>query len=100
MARGTIEIDENRCKSCGYCAYFCDRGALEMPGDEGAATSGQPMPASFATGKEDKKVTSAGVPIPFLKVPEKCNGCKICASLCPHFAITTYKYIEAEDEEM
>jgi len=28
-----VVIDKERCKGCGYCAEFCARGSIEVPGD-------------------------------------------------------------------
>jgi len=63
MAKGEIVIDEAICKGCGYCAEFCARGCIEVPGD---------------------KFTPKGYLLPVFAHPEKCNV-QICggASLSP-----------------
>ena len=66
---------------------------------DAAQASGGPAPVSFAgTNKgsdsesdEGKNLTATGLPMPIFATPEKCGACKICAWLCPHFAITVYE---------
>lgn len=74
MAKGEIVIDEAICKGCNYCAEFCARGCIEVPGD---------------------KFTPRGYLLPAFAHPEKCNACGICAWMCPRFAIEVYKYVGA-----
>jgi len=74
-ARGEIEINERYCLGCGYCAHFCNRGCIEIPGD---------------------KFTPQGYLLPVFVNTEKCTGCAMCSWMCPQFAIDVYKY--AEDE--
>ncbi|UCG82904.1 MAG: 4Fe-4S binding protein [Dehalococcoidia bacterium] len=78
MTKGEIVIDEEICKGCGYCAEFCARGCIEVPGD---------------------KVTHKGYFLPVFVNPEKCNACGICAWMCPRFAIEVYKYVEAAPQD-
>ena len=73
MAKGEIVIHEAICKGCGYCAEFCARGCIEVPGD---------------------RFTPKGYLLPVFSHPEKCNACGICAWMCPRFAIEVYKYVE------
>ncbi len=73
MAKGEIVIDEAICKGCSYCAEFCSRGCITVPGD---------------------KFTPKGYLLPLFASPEKCNACGICAWMCPRFAIEVYKYVE------
>jgi len=70
MAKGEVIINEQLCKGCGYCAHFCSRGVIEIPGD---------------------KFSSQGYSLPVLAHPEECNGCGICGWLCPAFAMEVYK---------
>ena len=74
MAKGEIVIDESICKGCGYCAEFCSRGCIEIPGD---------------------RFTARGYLIPVFTHPEKCNACGVCAWMCPRFAIDVYKYVDS-----
>ena len=71
--RGEIVIDEKACKGCGYCAYFCKRGCIEIKGN---------------------KVSPQGYLIPEFVNPDRCTACAVCAWMCPAFAIEVYKYEE------
>ncbi len=88
--KGRITIDENHCKACGYCAHFCAYDCIVMP-DTAQASAGQPAPVSFAGSDKGKGLTSSGLPMPIFAAPEKCGGCRVCAWLCPHFAIEVYE---------
>ena len=74
MAKGEITINEKFCKGCGYCAEFCSRGCITIPGD---------------------KFTPLGFLLPDFTHPEKCNACGVCGWMCPDCAIEVYKYVEA-----
>ena len=73
-AKCEIEINESSCLGCGYCAHFCNRGCIEIPGD---------------------KFTSQGYVLPTFVHADKCTGCAICSWMCPQFAIDVYKYVDA-----
>jgi NAD-dependent dihydropyrimidine dehydrogenase PreA subunit len=92
--KGRITIDESHCKSCGYCAHFCDYDCIVMP-EITPASGGQPAPVSFSESDKGSDtsngLTSAGLPMPIFAAPEKCGGCRVCAWLCPHFAIVVYE---------
>ena len=70
MARGEIVINERLCRGCGYCAHFCPRGCIEIPGE---------------------RFTAEGYLLPIFVNPDKCTACGICGWMCPHFAIEVYK---------
>jgi NAD-dependent dihydropyrimidine dehydrogenase PreA subunit len=97
-SKGRITIDANHCKACGYCAHFCSQDCIVMP-DDTQASGGQPAPVSFAGSNsgsgqgsgDGKHLTSTGLPMPIFAAPEKCGACKLCAWLCPHFAIVVYE---------
>jgi len=74
MAKGRIEIDEDRCKGCGLCIMFCPRKVLE-----------------FA-----KHLNRRGVNPPRVAKPDECTGCGFCAMMCPDVAITVYRIVAAE----
>lgn len=69
MAKGTIEINEDRCKGCALCSAYCPVHGLEL-----------------STGFN----AQGHHPVKLIK-PEKCTGCAICAWMCPDCAITVYK---------
>jgi len=73
MAKGEVIINEQLCKGCGYCAYFCPRDAMEMPEDN---------------------LSSQGYSLPVFAHPENCNGCGICGWMCPAFALEVYRIKE------
>lgn len=75
MARGEIVIDEKLCKGCGYCTKFCLRGCIVIKGD---------------------RVTPQGYPLPSFVEQERCNGCAVCAWMCPEYAVEVYKYVDVE----
>ena len=63
--RGTVYINENRCKGCGFCIEFCPQHVLEFS-DEFNAQGYHP---------------------PRLTNPDGCTGCDLCGLFCPDFAI-------------
>ncbi|MBN2528568.1 MAG: 4Fe-4S binding protein [Deltaproteobacteria bacterium] len=63
--KGTVVINEDRCKGCTYCVRYCPTGALEM----------------------SVRLNHKGYTLPELAHPEKCNGCDMCGMYCPDFAI-------------
>jgi 2-oxoglutarate ferredoxin oxidoreductase subunit delta len=67
---GTIEIKTEWCKSCGACVSACTR-KLIIIGD---------------------KINSQGYNFPVLLDPDgKCNGCALCAEMCPDVIIEVYR---------
>ena len=68
--QGEIVIDEKHCRGCGYCAHFCPRGCITVPGD---------------------KFTPEGYMLPVFSNSEKCTACGICSWMCPCFSIEVYK---------
>jgi len=70
MPRGTVKIDEERCKGCGLCVAFCPKHALAL--DEGCINSSGYHPAA-------------------LLLDEDCTGCAVCALMCPDVAITVFR---------
>lgn len=75
--RGTIVIDENRCKGCELCVYVCPKhliGLAETVGLRGY------RPAHLDDPRGD------------------CTGCLLCAVICPEVAITIYRAAPAHRE--
>jgi 2-oxoglutarate ferredoxin oxidoreductase subunit delta len=68
--RGTIVIDENRCKGCELCTSACPKDLIQMA----------------------DRFTPRGYHPAILVDPEiACTGCLICATICPDAAITVYR---------
>jgi 2-oxoglutarate ferredoxin oxidoreductase subunit delta len=68
--RGTITIDEARCKGCELCITACPKALIS--------------PAAY--------VTARGYHPAVLTDPTfACTGCLLCATVCPEAAITVYR---------
>jgi 2-oxoglutarate ferredoxin oxidoreductase subunit delta len=67
--KGTISIDQERCKGCGFCIEFCPRKVIEL---SDRLNSKGYFVAAFDDGKE-------------------CSGCATCAVMCPEVAIEVMK---------
>ena len=70
MARGTITIDENRCKGCELCTNVCPKNLIHMASH------------FSARGYRPATLVDAG---------GQCTGCLLCATVCPDVAITVYR---------
>jgi len=67
MIRGTIIIDQARCKGCNLCVSACPQGVIEL----------------------DSGLNVRGYHPAVLNDPEgHCTGCAVCAVICPDAAIT------------
>ncbi len=68
--RGTIVIDDNRCKGCELCTFVCPKKVIEMAD---YFTPRGYRPARLADPKGE------------------CTGCLLCSTICPDVAITVYR---------
>jgi 2-oxoglutarate ferredoxin oxidoreductase subunit delta len=68
--RGTIVIDENRCKGCALCVSVCPKQLIHM--SDGFNPHGY-RPARL------------------MDPASECTGCVLCATICPDVAITVYR---------
>ncbi len=64
-ARGSVAIEIELCKGCGFCVEFCPSGVLEF----------------------SEVFNSKGYHPPRAVKPEACTGCDLCGIYCPDFAI-------------
>ena len=70
MARGTILIDEDRCKGCELCTTVCPFNLVHI--------------ANHFNAKGYRPST--------LVDPQgQCTGCTLCARMCPDVAIIVYR---------
>ena len=63
--QGTVLVNVERCKGCGFCIEFCPSKALKF----------------------SEQFNVKGYHTPILISQELCNGCDMCGLLCPDFAI-------------
>jgi 2-oxoglutarate ferredoxin oxidoreductase subunit delta len=70
MARGTIAIDENRCKGCELCTSVCPKDLIHM--------------ATYFSARGYRPAT-------LVDPNGQCTGCLLCATICPDVAITVYR---------
>lgn len=75
MARGTIKIDEMRCKGCELCTTVCPKNLIHM--------------ATYFSSRGYR-------PAMLIDPDEACTGCLLCATICPDVAITVYREIPAK----
>lgn len=63
--RGTVAINAELCKGCGFCIAFCPSAVLES----------------------SDRFNSKGYHPPHAVNPDACTGCDLCGMYCPDFAI-------------
>jgi 2-oxoglutarate ferredoxin oxidoreductase subunit delta len=71
-AHGTVTVNRNWCKGCGYCVKYCPTNVLEM----------------------SKGYNAKGYHPPQVKAPAACRSCKFCELICPEFAIFVTQHEE------
>lgn len=69
MIKGTVDIDQDRCKGCGLCVMFCPQHVLGLAEDQ-----------LNARGYHPAQLTAEG-----------CTGCGVCAVVCPDVCLTVYR---------
>jgi len=70
VARGTILIDEDRCKGCELCTTVCPFNLVHIANHFNA---------------KGYRPSTLGDP------QGKCTGCTLCARMCPDVAIIVYR---------
>jgi 2-oxoglutarate ferredoxin oxidoreductase subunit delta len=63
--QGTVYIDWDRCKGCGFCVEFCPTKVLAL----------------------SEEFNAHGYHPPYLLPDRTCTGCDLCGLYCPDFAI-------------
>ena len=72
MAKGRIEIEENRCKGCELCASVCPKELIHM--------------ADYFNARGYR-------PAQLVDPDHECTGCTLCALVCPDVVITVYRQV-------
>lgn len=72
-AKGTVHINRNWCKGCGYCVTYCPTKVLAL----------------------SKGYNKKGYHPPEVKSADDCRNCKFCEVICPEFAI----YVTDDEEQ-
>jgi 2-oxoglutarate ferredoxin oxidoreductase subunit delta len=67
--KGYIKIKKDLCKECHLCIHFCPKGHI-APSKEYNAQGYHPV---------------------CIVEEKECNGCAICATMCPDIAIEVYR---------
>ncbi len=68
--RGTIVIDDNRCKGCELCTAVCPKKVIAL--------------ADYFTPRGYR-------PARLVDPQGECTGCLLCSTICPDVAITVYR---------
>lgn len=68
---GSVVINKERCKGCELCMQFCTKKLLKLSDD---LNSKGYHYCEFPDGSE-----------------AECNGCTVCAVMCPDVAVEVYK---------
>jgi 2-oxoglutarate ferredoxin oxidoreductase subunit delta len=68
--RGTIVIDETRCKGCELCLTVCPKDLIRMA---------------------DHFTPRGYRPAALVDPAQACTGCLLCSTICPDVAITVYR---------
>lgn len=70
MAKGTVIIDQERCKGCELCTLVCPQNVLIL----------------------DNRLNAKGYhPAALVEANHECTGCAVCAVMCPDVCITVYR---------
>ena len=70
MAKGTIKINEDRCKGCELCISVCPVNVLAL---------------------HESEINSKGYRAVCVTDDSKCIACANCAVMCPDGVISVYK---------
>ena len=76
-ALGSVVINAERCKGCGFCVEFCPPRVLAL----------------------SEQYNSKGYHTPVLVEPDGCTGCNMCGLLCPDFAIYGFLIAKKKKQE-
>jgi len=67
--KGYIEIDQELCKGCDLCTFFCPKDVVAI----------------------SSQLNASGYRVAVYDGSDQCTGCAICAIVCPEVAIEVYR---------
>lgn len=70
MAKGTIKLNQDKCKACELCVSVCPKECLDL---------------------DQEAVNVKGYHPVALMNPDDCIGCARCAIICPDAVISVYR---------
>ena len=70
IVKGTVVVNNERCKGCNLCVVACPADVLEL---------------------QPKEVNDKGYHYAYMKTPKNCIGCASCGYVCPDGCISVYK---------
>lgn len=70
MLKGTITIDQERCKGCGLCILVCPQHVISL---------------------NERFFNAKGFHPAQLNDEVGCTGCSVCAVICPDVAISVFR---------
>jgi 2-oxoglutarate ferredoxin oxidoreductase subunit delta len=79
MARGTITIDDKRCKGCELCPSVCPKDLIQM--------------ATYFSARGYR-------PAILVDPNAQCTGCMLCSTICPDVAITVYREMKSSKAQL
>jgi len=63
--KAKVWIDEEVCKGCGLCVFYCPKQVLAL----------------------SERMNAKGYNVAEVRRAEDCTGCRLCESGCPDFAL-------------
>jgi len=79
MAKGRIEIEEDRCKGCELCTSVCPKEIIRM--------------ADYFNARGYR-------PAQLVDPDHECTGCTLCALVCPDVVITVFRQVPVKSVAM
>lgn len=91
-----IVVDEDRCKGCEICVSVCPKKVIAMA--DHFNRQGYRPATMVKTRAKVPALVGGGMPEDRVRVREgtsgsgdECNGCTLCARMCPDVAITVHR---------